>query len=73
MQGDTLDRVFFIHSGKVKKIHKIDAGGKRTNCFGASSRGNVSSCWFFSEKGTYPAHAEILETAELIVTPIADF
>ncbi|MFB9760563.1 Crp/Fnr family transcriptional regulator [Ectobacillus funiculus] len=71
MQGDTLDRVFFIHSGKVK-IHKIDAGGKE-QIVSVLQAGEMFPHAGFFRKGTYPAHAEILETAELIVTPIADF
>ena len=71
MQGDTLDRVFFIHSGKVK-IHKIDAAGKE-QIVSVLQAGEMFPHAGFFRKGTYPAHAEILETAQLIVTPIADF
>lgn len=71
MQGDTLDRVFFIHSGKVK-IQKTDVTGKE-QIVSVLQAGEMFPHAGFFQKGTFPAHAEILETAELIVTPIADF
>ncbi|MGG2015595.1 Crp/Fnr family transcriptional regulator [Bacillus sp. S10(2024)] len=71
MQGDTLDRVFFIHSGKVK-IQKTDTTGKE-QIVSVLQAGEMFPHAGFFQKGTFPAHAEILETAQLIVTPIADF
>ncbi|WP_440603696.1 Crp/Fnr family transcriptional regulator [Bacillus sp. GB_SG_008] len=71
MQGDTLDRVFFIQSGKVK-IQKTDVTGKE-QIVSVLQAGEMFPHAGFFQKGTFPAHAEILETAELIVTPIADF
>lgn len=71
MQGDTLDRVFFIHSGKVK-IQKTDVTGKE-QIVSVLQAGEMFPHAGFFQKGTFPAHAEILETAQLIVTPIADF
>ncbi|MFI8708983.1 Crp/Fnr family transcriptional regulator [Bacillus sp. NPDC077411] len=71
MQGDILDRVFFIHSGKVK-IQKTDAAGKE-QIVSVLQAGEMFPHAGFFQKGTFPAHAEILETAQLIVTPIADF
>ncbi|MEH7464388.1 Crp/Fnr family transcriptional regulator [Bacillus thuringiensis] len=71
MQGDALDRVFFIHSGKVK-IQKTDATGKE-QIVSVLQAGEMFPHAGFFQKGTFPAHAEILETAQLIVTPIADF
>ncbi|MEH6892097.1 Crp/Fnr family transcriptional regulator [Bacillus sp. JJ864] len=71
MQGDELDRVFFIHSGKVK-IQKTDATGKE-QIVSVLQAGEMFPHAGFFQKGTFPAHAEILETAQLIVTPIADF
>ncbi len=71
MQDDPLDRVFFIHSGKVK-IHKTDVTGKE-QIVSILQAGEMFPHAGFFRKGNFPAHAEILETAELIVTPIVDF
>nr|WP_113755235.1 Crp/Fnr family transcriptional regulator [Brevibacillus laterosporus] len=71
MQGDTLDRVFFIHSGKVK-IQKTDVTG-REQIVSVLQAGEMFPHAGFFRKGTFPAHAEILEIAQLIVFPIADF
>jgi CRP-like cAMP-binding protein len=71
MQDDPLDRVFFIHSGKVK-IHKTDVTGKE-QIVSILQAGEMFPHAGFFRKGTFPAHAEILEAAQLIVTPIADF
>ncbi|PFJ14231.1 Crp/Fnr family transcriptional regulator [Bacillus cereus] len=71
MQGDPLDRVFFIHSGKVK-IQKTDATGKEQIVAVLQSGEMFPHAGFFRQ-GVFPAHAEIIETAQLIVTPIADF
>lgn len=71
MQGDTLDRVFFIHSGKVK-IQKTDVTG-REQIVSVLQAGEMFPHAGFFRKGTFPAHAEILEIAQLIVIPIADF
>ncbi|CAH0345783.1 Crp/Fnr family transcriptional regulator [Bacillus sp. CECT 9360] len=71
MQGDKLDRVFFIHSGKVK-IYKTDVTGKE-QIVSILQAGEMFPHAGFFRRGSFPAHAEILETAQLIVTPIADF
>lgn len=71
MQGDTLDRVFFIHSGKIK-IQKTDVTGKE-QIVSVLQAGDMFPHAGFFRKGTFPAHAEILESAQLIVTPIAEF
>ncbi|MGG2028062.1 Crp/Fnr family transcriptional regulator [Gottfriedia sp. S16(2024)] len=71
MQGDKLDRVFFIHSGKVK-IHITDPSG-REQIVSIPRTGEMFPHVGLFRKGTFPAHVEVLKTAELIVTPIADF
>ncbi|AYB38120.1 Crp/Fnr family transcriptional regulator [Brevibacillus laterosporus] len=71
MQGDPLDRVFFIHSGKVK-IQKTDATG-REQIVSVLQAGEMFPHAGFFRKGTFPANAEILEIAQLIVIPIGDF
>ncbi|MCR8993818.1 Crp/Fnr family transcriptional regulator [Brevibacillus halotolerans] len=71
LQGDSLDRIFFIHSGKVK-IQKTDKTG-REQIVSVLQAGEMFPHAGFFKKGTFPANAEILELAELIVIPIVDF
>ncbi|MBA4532673.1 Crp/Fnr family transcriptional regulator [Brevibacillus halotolerans] len=71
LQGDSLDRIFFIHSGKVK-IQKTDKTG-REQIVSVLQAGEMFPHAGFFQKGTFPANAEILELAELIVIPIVDF
>lgn len=71
MQGDPLDRVFFIKSGKVK-IYKTDLTGKE-QIISVLQAGEMFPHAGFFRKGNYPAHAEIIEDATLIVTPISEF
>lgn len=71
LQGDSLDRVFFIHSGKVK-IQKTDKTG-REQIVSVLQAGEMFPHAGFFKKGTFPANAEILELAELVVIPIVDF
>lgn len=71
MQGDPLDRVFFIHSGKVK-IYKTDSSGKE-QIVDILQPGDMFPHAGFFRKGTYPAHAEIVENAILVVISIQDF
>ncbi|EJR61498.1 hypothetical protein IIO_02951 [Bacillus cereus VD115] len=71
LQDEPLDRVFFIHSGKVK-IQKTDATGKE-QIVAVLQAGEMFPHAGFFRRGVFPAHAEIIETAHLIVTPISDF
>ncbi|ALC90162.1 Crp/Fnr family transcriptional regulator [Bacillus sp. FJAT-18017] len=71
MQDDPLDRVFFIHSGKVK-IYKTDSAGKE-QIVSVLEAGEMFPHAGFFRKGNYPAHAEIIEEAQLVVIPINDF
>lgn len=71
MQEDPLDRVFFIHSGKIK-IYKTDSSG-REQIVSVLEPGEMFPHAGFFRKGRYPAHAEILEEAQLIVVPIEQF
>lgn len=71
MQGDPLDRVFFIHSGSVK-IYKTDVSGKE-QIVSVLQDGEMFPHAGFFRQGTYPAHAEIIEETKLIVIPIANF
>ncbi|WP_043933646.1 Crp/Fnr family transcriptional regulator [Bacillus sp. EB01] len=71
MQDDPLDRVFFIHSGKVK-IYKTDSAGKE-QIVSVLEAGEMFPHAGFFRKGNYPAHAEIIEEAQLVVIPINEF
>ncbi|MDQ6599409.1 Crp/Fnr family transcriptional regulator [Bacillus salipaludis] len=71
MQDDSMDRVFFIHSGKVK-IYKSDFSGKE-QIVSVLEPGEMFPHAGFFRKGTFPAHAEVMEDANLIVIPIDKF
>ncbi|WP_243291480.1 Crp/Fnr family transcriptional regulator [Bacillus sp. FJAT-47783] len=71
MQGDPLERVYFIHSGSVK-IYKTDLNG-REQIVSVLQAGEMFPHAGFFRKGSYPAHAEVVEEAVLISTPIAEF
>jgi CRP-like cAMP-binding protein len=71
MQDDPIDRVFFIHSGKVK-INKTDFSGKE-QIISVLEPGEMFPHAGLFRKGKYPAHAEIMEDADLIVVPIDKF
>jgi CRP-like cAMP-binding protein len=71
MQGDPLDRVFFIHSGKVK-IYKTDFNGKE-QIVSVLKDGDMFPHVGFFRKGDFPAHAEVLEPSSIVVIPIANF
>lgn len=71
MQDELLDRVFFIHTGTVK-IYKTDANGKE-QIVSVLKEGEMFPHAVFFRKGTFPANAEVIENAQLIVTPINDF
>ncbi|MCM3566843.1 Crp/Fnr family transcriptional regulator [Neobacillus mesonae] len=71
MQDDPLDRVFFIQSGKVK-IYKTDFTGKE-QIVSVLEPGELFPHAGFFRKGKYPAYAEVMEDANLIVIPIDKF
>ncbi|MEH7075522.1 Crp/Fnr family transcriptional regulator [Neobacillus drentensis] len=71
MQGDQLDRVFFIHSGKIK-ICKTDLSGKE-QLISVLEPGEMFPHAGFFRKGNFPAHAEVMEDANLIIIPIDKF
>ncbi|MGG1399446.1 Crp/Fnr family transcriptional regulator [Bacillus salipaludis] len=71
MQDDPMDRVFFIHRGKVK-IYKTDFSGKE-QIVSVLEQGEMFPHAGFFRKGTFPAHAEVMEDANLIVIPIDKF
>ncbi|SEO75247.1 CRP/FNR family transcriptional regulator, anaerobic regulatory protein [Amphibacillus marinus] len=71
MQGEPLDRVFFICSGKVK-IHKSDLSGKE-QIVSVLEAGDMFPHAGFFRNGNFPAHAEMLTAAELIVISVQKF
>ncbi len=71
MQGESLERVHFIHKGKVK-IYKTDINGKEQIVSILKSEDMFPHAGFF-RKGNYPAHAEIIESATLVEIPILAF
>ncbi|WP_409973542.1 Crp/Fnr family transcriptional regulator [Bacillus sp. Bva_UNVM-123] len=71
MQEDPLDRVFFINSGKVK-IFKTDSSG-REQIISVLEAGEMFPHAGFFRRGHYPAHAAVIEDAQLIVIPIDHF
>jgi CRP-like cAMP-binding protein len=71
MQDDPLDRVFFIHSGKIK-ICKTDQSGKE-QLISVLEPGEMFPHAGFFRKGNFPAHAEVMEDTNLIVIPIDKF
>jgi CRP/FNR family transcriptional regulator len=71
MEEDPLNRVFFIHSGKVK-IYKTDFTG-REQIISILEPGEMFPYTGFFRDCHYTAHAEVLEDAQLIVVPIECF
>ncbi len=57
MQGESLERVHFIHKGKVK-IYKTDINGKEQIVSILKSEDMFPHAGFF-RKGNYPAHARL--------------
>nr|WP_239454385.1 Crp/Fnr family transcriptional regulator [Bacillus suaedaesalsae] len=71
MQDEDLDRVFFIQSGKVK-IYRTDINGNE-QIVSILENGEMFPHVGFFRKGNFPAHAEVIEKASLIVIPIDEF
>lgn len=71
MQDEALDRVFFIQTGKVK-IYRTDVNGNE-QIVSILEKGEMFPHVGFFRKGNFPAHAEVIEKASLIVVPIDEF
>jgi CRP/FNR family transcriptional regulator len=71
LQGDPLINVYFIAEGKVK-IYKSDSSG-REQIVAILKSGEMFPHVGFFRKGEYPAFAEIVENAKLVVVPIDQF
>jgi len=68
MQGDPLTNVYFIHQGKIK-IYRTDLHGKE-QIINVLQHGDMFPHQGFFRQDDYPAHAEVLEEAQLIYIPI---
>lgn len=71
MQDDPLENVYFIQSGRIK-IYKSDVHGKEQIVTIAKGGDMFPHVGFF-RKGGYPAFAEVIENAQLVVVPIEQF
>lgn len=71
MEGDPLDRVFFIHKGKVK-IYKTDITGKE-QIISVLEPCEMFPYTGFFRHGHHSTHAEVIDDAHLIVIPIESF
>jgi CRP/FNR family transcriptional regulator, cyclic AMP receptor protein len=71
MHGDPMTNVYFIQKGKIK-IYRTDLQGREQiiNVFG---NGEMFPHHGFFRKDNYPAHAEVMEDANLIYIPIHSF
>lgn len=72
MQGDPLERVFFIQSGKIK-IYKSDSTGREQIVSILEPGSMFPHAGFFRRGQVCPATAEVMEDAKLIAIPILDF
>lgn len=71
MQDDPLTDVYFIQEGKVT-IYKTDYDGKE-QIINVLQKDDMFPHQGFFRKGNYPAHAEVLEDANIVNIPILSF
>lgn len=71
MEGERRKAVFFISSGSVKTF-KVDRGGNEQVMNFLHSGDMFPHVGFFDDT-PYPATAEVLQSAELLIIPIDDF
>ncbi|WP_100374150.1 Crp/Fnr family transcriptional regulator [Bacillus sp. FJAT-45037] len=71
MQGEPIENVYFIYSGRIK-IYKMDHRG-REQIVAILKEGEMFPHVGFFRKGSYPAYSQALEQAELVVIPIRGF
>ncbi|WP_174733966.1 Crp/Fnr family transcriptional regulator [Mesobacillus harenae] len=71
MQGDPLENVYFIESGKIK-IYKSDING-REQIVAILKNGEMFPHVGFFRQGGYPAFAETLDKTTLVAVPISQF
>lgn len=71
LQGDPLENVYFIYSGKIK-IYKSDINGKE-QIVAIAKKGEMFPHVGFFRKESYPANAEVLEPSTLLIVPNSKF
>lgn len=71
LQGDPLENVYFIYSGRIK-VYKSDING-REQIVAIMKQGEMFPHVGFFRQGDYPAFAEVLEGSTLIAIPIHQF
>ncbi|RHW41293.1 Crp/Fnr family transcriptional regulator [Neobacillus notoginsengisoli] len=71
MQGEPLKNVYFVYRGKIK-IYKSDSSGKE-QIVSIQKKGDMFPHVGFFRRGDYPAFAEVLDPATLVIVPIANF
>lgn len=71
MQDEPIKNVYFIQNGKVK-IYKTDYHGKEQIVNVLQTNDMFPHQGFF-RKGTYPAHAEVIENSTIVNIPIKSF
>ncbi len=71
LQDQPISHVYFIQSGKIK-IYKTDYEGKEQIVNVLQTNDMFPHQGLF-RKGNYPAHAEVIEPAKLIIIPIDSF
>lgn len=71
MQGENRHAVFFACKG-IMKIYKIDVNGNE-QILSFQKKGDMFPHTGFFDQSPYPATAEVIEPAELIVIPLKQF
>lgn len=71
MQDEPITNVYFIQKGRVK-IYKVDYHGKE-QIVNVLQKGDMFPHQGFFRKGNYPAHAEVIEEAQVVDIPIQSF
>ncbi|MEW9109428.1 MAG: Crp/Fnr family transcriptional regulator [Cytobacillus gottheilii] len=71
MQGEQLENVYFIKRGRIK-IYKCDSSGKE-QIVNMLKAGDMFPHVGFFRGGQYPAFAEVIEQAQLVVVPNTKF
>ena len=71
MEEDPQEKLFFIHSGKIK-IYKTDPSGREQILY-ILEPGDMFPYEGFFTQGNYHTHAEVIEDVMLIVIPIDKF
>ncbi|TES50019.1 Crp/Fnr family transcriptional regulator [Halalkalibacterium halodurans] len=71
MQDEPIENVYFIYRGRIK-IYKADNRG-REQIVAILREGEMFPHVGFFRKGGYPAYAQVVDHAQLVVIPIGDF